>query len=175
MNFELSQVVVLGGVNTDYLVRTAELPKPDAPMADGDFVRSCGGKGLNQAVAAARLGVAAALVGCVEHDARGAEAIACLRAERVDVNFVSRDSASSTGVTVIQVDANGRKQTAAALGANARLTIDHIDAATDAIAHARMLLVQLEEPIECVERAVRIAREHQCWREASNAGIQICR
>jgi ribokinase len=155
------EVVVVGGLNLDYLVRTAQLPRPDASTADGQFVRSCGGKGLNQAVAVARLGVRTTLIGAVGGDGAGAEAIARLTAERVGVDFVKRHPESSTGVAVIQVDGDGRKQTAAAIGANSRMAVDQIVAATDTIARARILLVQLEVPMACVARALQIAREHQ--------------
>ena len=153
-------MVVVGGVNTDYAVRAATLPDPDHPVADGEFVQSCGGKGLNQAVAVARLGCRAALVARVGRDARGQDAVACLEHENVASRFVSRDPDLPTGVAVIQVDRDGRKQTAAALGANLRLTPGDIDAAADAIAHARVLLVQLEIPLACVDRSVQIARAH---------------
>jgi ribokinase len=156
-----SDVVVLGGVNTDYLVRTAQLPRPDTPMTGGQFVRACGGKGLNQAVAIARLGGQTAFVACTGADSRGDEALAQLRAERVDAQFVCRHHREATGVVLVQVDDKGRKQTSAALGANQLMTVDTVDAASQAIAQARMLLVQLEVPVECVARAVRLAREHR--------------
>jgi ribokinase len=160
MRRDACSIVVLGGINTDYLVRTRRLPQPDAPIADGQFVQSCGGKGLNQAVAIARLGGRASLVGCAGHDRRGDEAIAQLSVEGVGAEFVRRHRGAPTGAAVIQVDRKGRKQTSAALGANEFLAIEQVDAAADLIAAARMLLVQLEVPIGCVARAVEIAREH---------------
>jgi len=150
-------VVVLGGVNTDYAIRASSLPIPNRPASDGAFFRACGGKGLNQAVAAARLGARVALIARVGADARGREAVACLASEQVATDFVTFDPVLPTGVAVIHVDKEGRKQTAAALGANRQLSTADVDAAAPAIAHAGVLLAQLEIPLACVERAARIA------------------
>jgi ribokinase len=153
-------LVVVGGVNTDYTVRTSTLPRPDHPASDGIYVQACGGKGLNQAVAAARLGARVALVARAGADSRGEEIARCLATEGISSDFVSRDPEHSTGAAIIQVDAAGRKQTGAALGANGHLTTQHIEAAASAIEHARVLLVQLEIPLACVEYAVQIAHDH---------------
>jgi hypothetical protein len=84
------EIIVLGDVNRDYTVRAKHLPRTDEPVTDGEFVTAPGGKGLNQAVAAARLGGHVALIGCVGSDRRGDEALACLRQEGVSTMFVSQ-------------------------------------------------------------------------------------
>ena len=140
-------IVVLGGVNADYLVRATSLPQPGAPAEDEQFVRSRGGEGLNQATAGARLGARTALIGCAGDDAAGDEAIAQLAADDVDVGVRRRAYREPASAVVIQVDRQGRKQTSAALGANQRLAVDQVTAAADTIAKARLLLVQLEVPL----------------------------
>jgi ribokinase len=154
-------IVVVGGANTDYTIRGSALPTPKEPVSDGQFIRACGGKGLNQAVAASRLGASVALVAAVGEDERGREIIDCLAREQVAAPFVVRRPAVPTGASVIHVDADGGKQTAAALGTNLFLSGADIDAAVHAIAAARVLVVQLEIPLVAVERAVEIAASHR--------------
>ncbi|HET9753448.1 MAG TPA: PfkB family carbohydrate kinase, partial [Myxococcales bacterium] len=114
-------VVVVGKANVDYLARGPRLPGSGEGVNGDAFQEGCGGKGANQAVGAARLGAAVALVARVGDDARGAAVLSTLAAEGVDVRHVSRDRASHTGVALCHVDAQGHKQILSAVGANARL------------------------------------------------------
>jgi ribokinase len=152
-------VVVVGGINTDYLVRGPQLPGPGMAL-DGDvFLEAPGGKGGNAAVAAARLGARTALVGRVGNDARGRALIKRFTNEGVHAVHVDLDNAAPTGATVIQVDHGGQKQILAALGANRQLTVADVQAAADAIRVSRVLVAQLEVPVECVSAAMRIAKD----------------
>jgi ribokinase len=153
-------IVVVGGLNTDFTVRGPELPTTDHPVSVGEFITGCGGKGLNQAAAAARLGASVALVGSIADDERGRMVLRCLHDEHVDTRFVATRG-GATSACVIQVDARGRKQTAAALGANLLLSVHDADTAAGAIAASRVLLVQLEVPLPAVERAIEIAAAHR--------------
>jgi ribokinase len=155
-----ADVVVIGGLNTDFSIRGRELPTPAHPVSADQFVTASGGKGVNQAVAAARLGTSVALVGSIGDDKRGRAIRRCLEREHVDMRLVVHRGVP-TGVSVIQVDGHGRKQTAAALGANALLSVNDIESAAGAIAAARVLLVQLEVPLAAIERAVAIAAAHR--------------
>jgi ribokinase len=112
------RVVVVGSVNVDLVVRVERLPGPGETVSGGSFARHGGGKGANQAVAAARAGARTALVGRVGADADGDAARAELAALGVDVADVARDGAAHTGVALIAVDAEGRNQIAVAPGAN---------------------------------------------------------
>jgi ribokinase len=153
-------VVVVGGINTDYLVRGERLPGPGMSLDGEQFLEAPGGKGANAAVAAARLGARTAIVGCVGHDERGRALIDHLTAEGVQVvRVIFHLGAAPTGVAVIQVDANGQEQILAALGANLQLRVDDIDAAADMIRSSRVLVAQLEVPVECVGAAIRLASE----------------
>jgi ribokinase len=151
-------IVVLGGINTDYLVKTAALPRPGDTAQGESFLQSNGGKGANQAVAAARLGARVALIGRVGNDARGSQLVAGLRREGVDVRRVKRDSRADSGVALIAVDRKGEKQIVTAPGANLRITISDVREAKRLIQSARVLLLQLEAPMPAVVAAARIAR-----------------
>jgi len=114
-------VVVVGSVNVDLTVHVSELPSPGSTVTGGVFHRSGGGKGANQAVAAARLGGNVALVAAVGDDAAGRDALEELAREGVDVSRVTQLDDVATGVALIVVDQIGENQIAVASGANARL------------------------------------------------------
>src|SRR5687767_10104307 len=150
-------VVVLSGINRDFVVRGARLPSRGS--LEGDvFFDSPGGKGGNAAVAAVRLGAEAAIIGRVGADERGRAVIASLAKEGVDVQHVSIDADTPTGATVIHVDKAGNKQVLAALGANQQMTPADVHAGAATIRSGRILLVQLEVPVDCVVAAAHLAR-----------------
>ncbi len=122
------RVVVVGSINADLVVGVEALPGPGETVAGGRFARWGGGKGANQAVAAARLGASVSLVGAVGDDAFGADALRELADEGVDVGGVVRVGVP-TGVALIVVDASGENQIAVAAGANAELTAERVRAA----------------------------------------------
>lgn len=123
------RVIVVGSVNVDLVARVERLPGPGETVTGGSFARHDGGKGGNQAVAAARLGASTAFVGAVGDDAFGAEARAALAAEGVDLVGLVTLAASATGVALILVDAAGENSIAVAGGANEGLTPVHVRAA----------------------------------------------
>ena len=114
-------VVVVGSVNADLVVSVSRLPRAGETVSGGTFARHGGGKGANQAVAAARLGARVAFVGAVGADDLGDEALRELEAEGVDVAAVARLDGVATGVAAIVVDERGENQIAVASGANAAL------------------------------------------------------
>jgi ribokinase len=150
-------VVVLGGINLDYLVRGKTLPQPGDTVDGAEFLRAGGGKGANQAVAAARLGARVAFIGRVGRDEHGDELLGLLADEGIDVRFTTRDPQASTGVALVMIDCAGEKQIMVAPGANHRLSPREITAAKDLVAGARVLLTQFEIPMRSVLAAVRIA------------------
>ncbi|HEU4629219.1 MAG TPA: ribokinase [Gemmatimonadaceae bacterium] len=152
-------VVVVGGANTDYLVRGPTLPCPGDTVQGTAFQEATGGKGANQAVAAARLGARVAFVGCVGADARGAVMLHRLAAEGVDIRHVRRAAEAETGVALIHVDATGEKQIMAAPGANAHARPTDVEDAAALIGDARVVLLQLELPMATVATAARLARD----------------
>lgn len=155
-----ARVVVVGSSNTDLVVRAPSLPSPGETVVGGDFLRAAGGKGANQAVAAARLGARVGFVGRLGDDDFGRAARAGLAAEGLDVRDLGTDPERPSGVALIVVDDRAENQIAVAPGANAALTAAHVDAAEDAIRQADVLLLQLEVPLPAVARAAALARRH---------------
>ena len=127
------QVIVVGSINIDLVVRVHRLPGPGETVGGGSFERHGGGKGANQAVAAARAGAHVHMVGAVGDDDFGTGALEELRAAGVDVGGVSRLGDAETGVATITVDAEGENQIAVASGANHALRADAVRNALDGI------------------------------------------
>jgi ribokinase len=151
-------IVSIGGIHTDVLVTVDTLPAPGTCRPATGFAEGIGGKGANQAVAAARLGATAILIGAVGGDDRGRRVLSRLEGESVHVGHVIR-AAGATGAFVLVRDGAGVKQATVLPGANALLTPDRVDAAADVIRTASVVLVQLEIPLESVLLAARIAHD----------------
>jgi ribokinase len=156
-----STLAVLGAINVDLVVRGPRLPSPGETVVGGSFSQHHGGKGGNQAVAAARAlgdGARVALVGAVGHDPYGDAAREVLALEGVDVSAVAADRGAPTGVALIVVDRAGENQISVAAGANGNLTPPAVIAQLDALGDVGGLLASLEVPLEVVEAALRWAR-----------------
>lgn len=149
-------IVVVGSINTDMIVRCTRLPSPGETASATRIGHGLGGKGANQAVAAARLGASVSMIACVGEDEAGAQAIARLQKETVDTRFVST-AAAPTGAASVWVEASGQNAILVHEGANALLGVQHIDAAADLIRGASVLVCQLETPLPTVMRACEIA------------------
>ena len=151
-------IVVLGSVNMDLVLRCARLPEPGETLMGQDFRTVPGGKGANQAVAAARLGSAGAapvsIIGCVGDDAFGREARAALVRDGIAIDHLHTLDGVATGVAMIFVDDAGRNCIGLSAGANAALTTAHVDAAGGLIDAASMLVCQLESPLPVVRHAI---------------------
>ena len=150
-------IAVLGSYNTDLIVSLERLPRPGETILGGRFQIAGGGKGANQAVAAARAGGQIRFIARIGRDSFGDRAIAALRKEGIEVSHVSRDARSPSGVALILVGQEGENSIAVASGANARLTVSHVRAARQAIETAEILLLQLETPLASIEAAARLA------------------
>jgi len=153
------KVTVVGSFNMDLLIRTPRMPVKGETILGGPFITGPGGKGANQAVAAARLDADVTMVVKLGQDAFGDQAAANLAKEGIRPDFVLRDSASHTGVAFIVVDDAGENMIVVALGTNVLLTPADIDAAHTAIVGAKVALFQLESPLETVTYAIRVAHE----------------
>jgi ribokinase len=149
---------VLGSINMDLVVRAPRLPDRGETLLGGPFARHPGGKGANQAVAAARLGARVAMVGRVGADEHGRALVAGLAAEGIDVAGVAADPDAPTGVALITVDERGENTIVVSPGANAALGAAELEAALDLAASCDVVLAQLEVPLESVARAARVAR-----------------
>ncbi len=129
-------VLVVGSINVDLVVSTPMLPQRGETVIGGTFAQHHGGKGANQAVAAARMGARVTFVGAVGGDVYGREALDDLRGEGIDVSRVAVLDTESTGIALIIVDVHGQNQIAVALGANAQVTGKFVDRALAANAQA---------------------------------------
>ena len=125
------RIVVVGSVNTDMVVKTQWIPKPGETVTGGQFVMAAGGKGANQAVAAARLGAEVTFVAKVGQDMFGDQAIANYQKEGIDTDFIVRDPQHATGVALILVDDKGENLISVASGANHALTPADVDRAAE--------------------------------------------
>jgi len=151
-------LVVIGAVNVDLVVEVPSLPRPGETVIGADLTRHPGGKGGNQAVAAARAGAAVRFLGAVGSDPDGDRLVDGLRAEGIDTRFISR-VASPTGAALIAVAPDGQNQIAVAAGANGHLEADAVDAA---LAGASHVLISLEIPLAAAVRAVAEAMAAGC-------------
>jgi len=147
-------VVVVGSINVDLVVHADRLPAPGETVLGGRFAVHDGGKGANQAVAAARAGARVTMVGAVGDDEYGTRSLAALQAEGVDVSRV-RQLGEPTGVALVAVGRRGENQIVVATGANGVIILDEADRAL--IAGADVLLSSLEVPVATVVDALRAA------------------
>lgn len=152
------RIVVFGSINMDLVVRAPHIPVPGETILGSDFVMVPGGKGANQAVAAARLGAQVQLVGAVGSDAFGPQLRQSLADYGVDTTYV-RQSDAASGVALITVDDKGENSIVVASGANMRLPSDVLDSLDQALQHATILLLQLEIPLDLVITAAHLAKK----------------
>jgi len=150
-------IVVVGSLNMDLVVRMPQIPRPGETLLGGVFKTFPGGKGANQAVAAARLGAQVSMIGCVGGDAFGQEMRATLAREGIDTTHVSIQPDEATGVALIQVDARGQNSIAVASGANFRLTGAAVEEALQTIEGFEALVMPLETRLETIYAAAKIA------------------
>jgi ribokinase len=155
---DAASIVVIGSLNADLVVHVDRFPHAGETLSGSRFTRFPGGKGANQAYAAARLSGAAAMVGQVGADDHGAWLITHLTGAGVDTSRVVRDAVEPTGVALITIDAAGQNQIVLVAGANGTFTPDRFVPVTSALARARVVLLQLEIPLDTVLAAARAAR-----------------
>lgn len=153
-----AKVVVIGSLNMDLVTRAPRLPRGGETLIGQSFATVSGGKGANQAVAAARLGAQVSMVGCVGSDAYGEELRGALLAEQIDCQAVSTVEGSS-GVALIVVDDNSQNAIVIVAGANGALTPQVIDRFDAVLQAAEVIICQLEVPDATVGHALKRGRE----------------
>ena len=153
-------IAVVGSANTDFVLQVPELPAKGQTVLGDRFTIVRGGKGANQAVAAARLGAQVTFIARLGADAFGNEALDAYQQEGIRTDFVIQDPDTHSGVALILVNPNGENTVSVGPGANSRLTAGDVYAASAAIREADCLLVQLEIPVEAVLAALEIAHRH---------------
>lgn len=143
-----ANVLVVGSFMMDLIVRTPRLPKEGETIIGTEFGRAPGGKGANQAMAAARLGASVTMVGRVGNDLFGEEQIRSLGSAGIDTTYIYKDDNAPTGVGSITLDQHGNNRIVIVPGANMEVTPEDVDRAQDAFAKADIILLQLEIPLE---------------------------
>lgn len=155
----INRILVIGSSNTDMVIKTSKLPVPGETILGGDFFMNPGGKGANQAVAAARLGGNVSFIAKTGNDLFGKQARQIFEAENINADFLVTDPDHPSGVALITVDAKGENCIVVAPGSNGYLCQGDIDQAHEEILRSEIVLMQLEIPLETVVFAANLAFE----------------
>jgi ribokinase len=153
----VTDVFVLGSINQDFVLKVERRPNPGETVTNAELSTGSGGKGANQAAAAALLRASVTFLGRVGDDEFGEPLVRALGEKGIDTTLVKRVSGESTGAAFITVTPDGENAITVAPGANRSLTPEDADAASEAIGDARVLVAQMEIPVETVLRAVEIS------------------
>ncbi|MFT4089966.1 MAG: ribokinase [Asticcacaulis sp.] len=154
------EIVVVGSINADFIFNVPHLPLSNQTLMATHSQVAMGGKGLNQAIAAARAGAKVSMIGCVGDDSAGAQTLKTLKNNGVSVDHVCAIAGAPTGMASLVVGPDGQNMITVAAGANAHLSVGDVTEAEGLIAGADMVLAQLETPLAAIEAAFRIARAH---------------
>lgn len=157
----MPNILVVGSLNMDLVVQMPSIPRPGETLLGGKFATFPGGKGANQAVAAARLGAHVGMVGKVGGDAFGEQMLQIIREEGIDSRFIGVDAPSPTGVALITVDAQGQNTISIASGANFALTAEDVRRAWDQIPDVDLVVMPLETPLETIRTTAQLAHQRQ--------------
>lgn len=154
---DLNRIVVVGSSNTDMVIKTSKLPVPGETILGGKFFMNPGGKGANQAVAAARLGGKVIFIAKTGDDVFGKQARQLFEIEKINTDYLVTDPSHPSGVALITVDVKGENCIVVAPGSNSYLFKCDIDLAKEEILRTDIVLMQLEIPVETVEYVADIA------------------
>ena len=167
------KIIIVGSSNTDMIIKAPRIPKPGETILGGDFTTASGGKGANQAVAAARAGGEVIFVACVGDDVFGSQAVKSFQKDRIDTRFVKVDPESPSGVALIFVDDEGENSIAVASGANAKLFPGDIRSAKSIFTDAAVMVAQLETPMDTIREAILLAYDHHVTTVLNPAPAQL--
>lgn len=154
----MKTLCVLGSINVDHVIRVPYFPKAGETLTGHSYQIAYGGKGANQAVAAARLGANVKFIGTIGDDAIGQTMKSAFEKDGIDTSMIRTIPNQSTGLAMIQVSDEGENSIVISAGANADLTAERVQHYQNEIAQADMLLMQLESPLQAVELAAKIAK-----------------
>lgn len=154
----MAKILIVGSLNMDLVVRVPHSPMPGESVLGGEFETFPGGKGANQAVAAARMGAEVTMIGRVGNDDFGDVLIQNLVADKIKTNYVIKETTAPTGIAMIAVSDNGENSIVVAPGANMQVSVDDVNKASDIFKEIDLLLIQLECPLEAVAEAIKFAK-----------------
>lgn len=156
----MNNIIIIGSSNTDMVFGTPKMPQPGETVIGSSFDIIPGGKGANQAVAAARAGAEVVFIAKVGKDDFGNKAIAGYQKDNINTNFIFRDKTRSSGVAMIMVEeTTGENSIIVAPGANGNLSVADIQSIEGEIKKATLMLIQLEVPLDTVHAALKIAKK----------------
>lgn len=153
------KIIVVGSSNTDMIIQLERIPRPGETILGGQFSTAAGGKGANQAVAAARAGGQVTFVARVGRDMFGDQALAGFVQDGINVDHIVRDESAPSGVALIFVARDGENSIAVAGGANGQLSPADVQRAASVLTDASMLVMQLETPLPTVQAAAELAAQ----------------
>ena len=155
-----NKITVIGSLNYDMILKISRMPYKGESFPANGMVASAGGKGANQAIAAARLGAEVTFISKIGYDLFGLQALEIYRSEKINTEFIFTDQKSPSGVALISVDSFGENSIIVAPGASRSLSTEDINKAEEKIKEADIILMQLEVPIDTVEYAATIANRY---------------
>jgi ribokinase len=153
------KIYVIGSSNTDMVIKSDKLPAPGETIIGGSFLMNAGGKGANQAVAAAKLGANVLFVSKVGNDIFGKQALQGFKDIGINTDFVFTDPDDASGIALILVDSKGENSISVASGANANLQFQEVEKAIASVQKADIVLLQLEIPINTVNKTIQFCSE----------------
>lgn len=154
----MKKILVIGSSNTDMVIKTARFPSPGETIIGGEFFMFPGGKGANQAVAAARMGGDVDFICKVGNDIFGKQAIEGFKNEGINTEFIKIDERNASGVALITINGEGENEIVVASGANGNLNNSDIEDSISAFDNVEIVLLQLEIPYKTIEFIVEIAK-----------------
>ena len=157
----MSRITVIGSSNIDFVMRMERLPMVGESVTDAEFMQTFGGKGANQAVAAARAGGAVSFVNCVGNDPYAAQMVANFERDGIDTTHIYHETDVPSGTALIMVGESGNNYLGVAPGANYRLTPERVEAKRSLIAQSAMVLIQYEIVARTAVRILQIANEER--------------
>lgn len=163
----MNKLIVLGSVNADHVLQVPSFPRPGETLMGRNYQVIPGGKGANQAVAAARLGADIGFIACVGSDSFGKNIIQSFAQDGINTDYVSSIPSTPTGVALIQVSDEGENSICLSPEANNALDQDRVSIFKDPIQHCDYLLLQLETPLDGIESAIKLAKS------SSNSDIKV--
>tara|TARA_B100001057_G_scaffold125637_1_gene124323 strand:+ start:4809 stop:5720 length:912 start_codon:yes stop_codon:yes gene_type:complete len=159
MTANSNPIFVIGSINTDMVAMTEVLPSPGETVMSREFMMTAGGKGANQAVAAARMGGDVTMIGRLGNDVFAEQSIKRLKSENINCEFITKDTEKSSGVALISVDQNGENHIVVAPGANETLTKERLRSVLSQIPDNAIVMMQLEIPLESVVSVIEFCKK----------------
>jgi ribokinase len=155
-----NKILVIGSSNTDMIVKSGRIPRPGETVLGGEFRMEAGGKGANQAVAAARAGGEVTFIAKIGRDIFGEKAIDGFKKENINTEYILKDEKTSSGIALICVDEKGENSISVASGANFKLSVEDIEKFSHVFNDHSVLLVQLETPLSTIDFALETAHKN---------------